>query len=81
LLVRRRLVEKIILDTVVERLSDPQHIEYVLRRVEAEVAKLYTHVPESIHLKEVELSAEGRRLANFVDFIGEGRGSRSLRRC
>jgi site-specific DNA recombinase len=78
LLVRRSLVEKIILDTVQEQLSDPPHIEYVLRRVEAEVAKLYTHVPESIHLKEVELTAEGRRLANFVDFIGEGRGSRTL---
>ncbi|HEX8837627.1 MAG TPA: recombinase family protein [Candidatus Acidoferrum sp.] len=78
LLVRRSLVEKIILDTVQERLSDPQHIEYVLRRVEAEVGKLYTHVPESMHLKETELTAEERRLANFVDFIGEGRGSRTL---
>src|SRR6201997_3908759 len=78
LLVRRSLVEKIILDTVQEQLSDPQHIEYVLRRVEAEVGKLYTHVPESIRLKETELTAEQRRLANFVDFIGEGRGSRTL---
>jgi site-specific DNA recombinase len=72
LLVRRSLVEKIILDTVLERLSDPTHIEYVLRRVEVEVAKLYTHVPESIHLKEVELTAEERRLANFVDFNRRG---------
>jgi hypothetical protein len=55
-----------------------QHIEYVLRRVEAEVGKLYTHVPETIHLKEIELTAEERRLVNFVDFIGEGRGSRTL---
>ncbi len=78
LLVRRTLVEKIILDTVRERLSSPEHIEYVLRRVEAEVGKLYAHIPESIRLKETELAAEGRRLANFVDFIGEGRGSRTL---
>ena len=78
LLVRRSLVEKTILDTVQERLSDPHHIEYVLRRVAAEVGKLYTHVPESIRLKETELTAEERRLANFVDFIGEGRGSRTL---
>jgi hypothetical protein len=78
LLVRRSLVEKIILDTVQEQLSDPQHMEYVLRRVEAEVGKLYTQVPESIRLKETELTAEQRRLTNFVDFIGEGRGSRTL---
>lgn len=78
LLVRRSLVEKIILDAVQAQLSDPQHIEYVLRRVEAEVGKLYRHVPETIRLKETELTAEERRLANFVDFIGEGRGSRTL---
>ena len=46
--------------------------------VAAEVGKLYTHVPESIRLKETELTAEERRLANFVDFIGEGRGNRTL---
>ena len=78
LLVRRHLVEKIILDTVRDRLSDPQHIEYVLKRVATEVGKLYAHVPESIRLKETELTAEQRRLANFIDFIGEGRGSRTL---
>jgi hypothetical protein len=27
---------------------------------------------------EAELSAEQRRMANFVDFIGEGRGSQAL---
>lgn len=37
LLVRRSLVEKIIVDMLLERLSDPQHIEYIVRRVEAEV--------------------------------------------
>lgn len=78
LLIRRSLVEKRILDTVRERLSSPAHIEYILRRVEAEVGKLYAHLPEALHLKETELVAEERRLANFVDFIGEGRGSRTL---
>ncbi|MEA2159358.1 MAG: hypothetical protein QOD66_1738 [Solirubrobacteraceae bacterium] len=29
-------------------------------------------------MKEAELGAEQRRLANFLDFIGEGRGSRAL---
>ncbi len=38
----------------------------------------YAHIPESICLKETELTVEQRRLANFVDFIGEGRGSRTL---
>ena len=34
--------------------------------------------PNRIRLKETELTAEEPRLANFVDFIAEGRGSRTL---
>jgi site-specific DNA recombinase len=78
LLVRRRLVERIVLDAVRTHLSHPKHIAYILQRVETEVGKLYAHIPESIRLKETELTAEERRLSNFVDFIGEGRGSRTL---
>jgi len=78
MLVRRRLAETKILKTVEEKLSEPERIRYVLERVEEGVRKLYSHIPETIHLKETELSAEERRLANFVDFIGEGRGSQAL---
>ena len=46
--------------------------------MEGEVAKLSAHHPETIRVKESELSSEERRLTNFLDFIGEGRGSRAL---
>ena len=46
--------------------------------VEKEVAKLYSDVPETIRLKASELSGEERRLGNFVEFIGDGRGSQAL---
>ena len=78
LLVRRKLAEKIILEAVREQLSSAEHVQYMLKRAEAEVCRLYAHVPDTIRLKETELAAEERRLTNFVDFIGEGRGSRSL---
>jgi hypothetical protein len=77
-LVRRTLVEKVILEAVKDELADPEHVAYVLRRVEEEVAKLRSDLPDTLKLKESELSAEQRRLANFVDFIGEGRGSQAL---
>jgi len=35
-------------------------------------------LPETIRLKEAELASEERRLANFIEFVGEGRGSRAL---
>jgi hypothetical protein len=47
-------------------------------RAKGEVAKLRSDLPDTLKLKEAELSAEQRRLANFVDFIGEGRGSQAL---
>ncbi len=77
-LVRRTLVEKIILAAVKEQISDPEHIAYVLERVDDEIAKLRSDLPATLKLKEAELTAEQRRLANFVDFIGEGRGSQAL---
>ncbi len=78
MLVRRTLIERLIVDAVRERISSPDQITYVLHQVEEEVRKLYAHVPETILLKESELSAEERRLENFIDFIGEGRGSQAL---
>ncbi len=78
MLVRRKLAETIILNAVREQMSRAEHIRYLLEQVEAEVARLYAHVPEAVRTKEAELGAEERRLANFVDFIGEGRGSQAL---
>ena len=78
LLVKRKLAEKVIVDAIGERISDPEQIRYVLERVEEEVAKLRSDIPETIRLKEAELASEERRLANFLNFIGEGRGSRAL---
>jgi len=77
-LVRRTLAEKVILEAVKDEIADPEHVAYVLRRVEEEIAKLRSDLPDTLKLREAELSAEQRRLANFVDFIGEGRGSQAL---
>jgi len=77
-LVRRTLAEQVILDAIKERISEPEHIAYVLQRVEEEIAKLRSDLPDTLKLKEAELSAEQRRMANVVDFIREGRGSQAL---
>ncbi len=72
------LAEKVILEAVQDQISDPEHIAYVLQRVEQEIAEQRADLPDTLKLKEAELGAEQRRLANFVDFIGEGRGSQAL---
>jgi hypothetical protein len=77
-LVRRTLAEKVILGAIQEQIGDTDHIAYVLQRVEEEIAKLRSDLPDRLKLKDAELTAEQRRLANFVDFIGEGRRSQAL---
>ena len=77
-IVRRTLTEKIILEEVSQRLSSPDQIHQILTKVEKEIGILYSKIPESIRQKEIELNAEERRLSNFIEFIGEGRGSRAL---
>lgn len=76
--IRRKLAEKVILEAVRERISDPEQIRRILEGVEKEVRRLRSDAPEAIRLKESELVIEERRLANFLDFVGEGRGSRAL---
>jgi len=57
MLIRRKLAEAIILKAVREQLDQAEHIQYMLGRVEAEVVKLYAHIPETVRSKEAELGA------------------------
>jgi DNA invertase Pin-like site-specific DNA recombinase len=79
-LVRRTLAEKVILEAIKQRISDPEQIAYVLQRVEQEIARLRSNLPDTLKLKEAELAAEQRRMANFVDFIGTAAAARRLHR-
>ncbi len=78
LLVSRRITEKAVLAAVQERLGDPASIRCVLERVEAEVKRLHAHLPEEIKIKRAALASEERRIANYIEFIGEGKGTRAL---
>ena len=78
LLVRRRLVERILLATLREQVCDREAIAYILRRVEVEVRRLHGHLPELIRDKRSALAVEERRIANFISFIGDGKGTQAL---
>lgn len=78
LLVRRRVVEKVVLSALRDRVVTADNVDYILGRVEGEVERLTANLPEALRLKQAELAAEERKIGNFVGFIGEGRGSRAL---
>ena len=77
-IVRRTLVEKIVISEVRKTISSPEKFQYLLKKVESEISRLYNDIPESISQKEYELRSEERRLQNYINFIGEGNGSRTL---
>src|SRR5262245_6921722 len=74
----RRTTENAGVTDVRERLSDPASIHYLLQRVESEVERLHAHLPGEMALKRAALASEERRIANYIDFIGEGKGTRAL---
>ena len=78
IIVRRKLIEKVFLEQIREQIASPKQIQEILQRVHEEVRVLSKDVPGKINRKESELNSEERRLANFIDFIGDGRGSRAL---
>jgi len=77
-IVRRTIVEKIILSALSEKLNDTENIAYILKRVEENVKEMHSEVPETIRLKELEFNAEQRHIDNFVAYIAEGRSSEAV---
>ena len=78
LLVSRRTTERATLAAVTKRLLEPASLRYVLERIEAEAKRLHGHLPEEISVKRAALAEEERRIANYIEFIGEGKGTRAL---
>ena len=78
LLVPRRLTERKVVESLRQECSAPAAIQKVLEHVEAEIYRLHSHVPEQIKLKRAALGDEERRIANFIEFIGDGKGTPAL---
>ena len=61
-----------------EHVASPEQIQDILQRDHKKIQILSQEVPDKIHRKGSELNTEERRLTNFIDFVGEGRGSQTL---
>jgi DNA invertase Pin-like site-specific DNA recombinase len=78
LLVRRRIAEAKLLAAVRDRLGDTEAIHSVLCAIGSEIRRLCADLPENLKLKRAALATEERKISNFVEFIGEGKGSGAL---
>ena len=77
-IVRRTLVEKIVVNEVRRIISTPEQMCYLFEQVESEIANLHSDIPELIRRKASELREEEKRLVNYINYIGEGNASRTL---
>ena len=78
LLVRRSLAEQVIIGAVAENLGSAKNLPSVIRRMDAEIARTLHRPVATLRLKEDQLQVEEERIANFVYFIGRGRGTDAL---
>ncbi len=78
LLVRRTIAEKCVVGALRSQISDAASIRYVLERVATELRRLHADIPEKLKLARGQLDVEERRVANFIEFIADGKGTTAL---
>ena len=71
-------VKKVVVNEVRRLISSPEQIRCLLEKVDSEISNLYSDIPESNLRKESELRSEGKCPANYINFIDESNGSRTI---
>ena len=63
LLVRRTLVERVVMAAVRDKLAHAENLDYVFKKLKQEVANASTATPETIRLREAEFDARTQRIS------------------
>ena len=78
IIVRKSVVEKVILRELTNKLSNTESLTYVFRRVEKMVAKEFAESPGAAKRKEDEYKKQRQMLDNLVIYISQGRQSKAV---
>src|SRR3990172_3820725 len=78
IIVRKSVVEKVILRELTNKLSNTDSLAYVFRRVEKMVAKEFAQSPGAAKRKEEEDKKQRQMLDNLVGYISQGRQSKAV---
>ena len=78
IIVRKSVVEKVILGELTNRLSNTDSLAYVFRRVEKMVAKEFAKSPGAAKRKEDEYKKQRQMLDNLIRYISQGRQSKAV---
>jgi site-specific DNA recombinase len=78
IIVRKKVVERVILGELSNRLSNTDSLAYVFRRVQQMVAKEFSESPGAAKRKEAEYKKQRQMLDNLVRYIAQGRQSKAI---
>lgn len=67
-----------VLASVLERLGSTEALRYLRERVEEELRRSASAVPDLVKRGRAELEREERRLANLIELAAKGQGSRAI---
>ena len=78
MMISRKRLESLFMQTLFEKVLRPEHIEVVYKKVAKEIQKQFSHIPEEIRFKKMELNKTETRIHRFVEFIAQARATASI---
>jgi hypothetical protein len=78
LLISRKRIEDQFLAKLNEEVLKPKLLELVYERTAKKIKQQFSHVPEELRLKKLELNRVQTRVSNFIEFIASGRATPAL---
>ncbi len=77
-MVSRSKLEKHMISHLFGQLLKPEVFERVFKRVVKAIKEQHSDIPEEIRLKQISLNSAETKIKNFIDFVGQGRGTKGL---
>ena len=78
MLISRKKLESFFMQALFEKVLKPEHLELVYQKVAKEIQQQFSHIPEEIRLKKMELDKAETRIHRFIEFIAEAKATASI---
>ena len=78
MLINRKKIEDLFMDALREKVLRPEHLQLVYQKVAKQIQKQFSHIPEEIRLKKMELNKAETRIHRFIEFIAEAKATASI---
>ena len=78
MLISRKKIETFFMEALFQKVLKPEHIELIYKKVSKEIKKQFSHIPEEIRFKKMELNKAETRIHRFVEFVAEAKATASI---